>query len=445
MSYASLKFSTPVARKRGEDTAPYQRKKSATVQVIHSREDFRRMRWAQSFNGVDDSRLPGQISHVHPFRNITMFLALLAALGSLHADPLDIWHQRDSGTSTNLNAVDYSAEGFVAVGDGGIVCHSEDGTSWQRYYLAPNPNLRSVSHNKGIYCVVGDGGHIYTSLDGVVWTARTSPTSNNLTCVRWLHSRFLAGGENGTLLSSLNGVNWEVLDVGLTYPITALAYGNGVFVAAANTFSHVTSLRFSTDAINWTNDTEDLHVLYDILHHDGRFIALSIRNQVHFSTNGLDWMKTYRTGNAPYYLTALTRDHGRYIAVGGPFNFGNARIGSSADGLSWQHHPVSINQTGALRGVAAGSFSVVAVGEGGLILQSSSTFRVLPHPQIINGERHWIVHGQPGRIYRLEATTNAATGPWEDVGKDTATNDIILLRDLTSPLPPFRFYRVTTP
>jgi hypothetical protein len=416
-----------------------------TAQTGDTRPGQQRTQPAQSFNGVDDSRTAGQVLGVRPFRILPALLVLLTMLGSLHADSLDTWHQRDSGTSTNLNAVDYSAEGFVAVGDGGLVCHSEDGANWQRYYLTPNPNLRSVAHHPGLYCAVGDGGHIYTSLDGVVWTPRTSPTTNNLLCIRWLNNRFLVGGENGTLLSSPSGTAWTVLDAQTAFPITALSYGDGVYVAAAYAGSNIMPLCYSTNGMDWIIRAQDTHRFYDVLHHNNSFLALSIRNIVHRSTNGVDWTSHYRTGNAPHYLTAITRDHGRYVAVGGPYGFVNPRIASSTDGLSWQHHPVNLGVTNKLNGVAAGSFSIVAVGDNGLILQSASTFRLLPRPQLINGERHWIVHGQSGRIYHLEATTNAATGPWENVSKGTATNDIFLLRDLTSPLPPFRFYRVTTP
>jgi hypothetical protein len=369
-------------------------------------------------------------------------LACVVSAMAWAADPLDTWHQRDSGTSTNLNAVDYSAEGFVAVGNGGLVGHSEDGANWQRYFLAPYPNLRSVSHNNGLYCAVGDGGHIYTSFDGQAWTARTSPTTNNLLCIRWLNNRFLVGGENGTLLSSLNGADWTVLESGISSGLNALAFGNGLFVAASKDHGDAVPVILSTDAITWTIYPQSYFGTYDLLHHDNVFWGLSIRNQLRLSTNGTNWTMTYRTGNAPHYLTAITRDHGRYVAVGGPYGFVNPRIASSTDGLSWQHHPVNLGVTNKLNGVAAGSFSVVAVGDNGLILLSASTFRILPRPQIIDGVPHWIVHGRSGLVYHLFAASDPTTGPWVEAGKTIATNDVFTIRDLTNPLPPFRFYRV---
>lgn len=372
-------------------------------------------------------------------------LACFVSAMAWAADPLDTWHQRTSGTSANLHAVTYGAGRFVAVGQFGTLLHSTNGADWTRARENLNPTFSSVAYGAGLFVTVGEWGFIYTSTDAVNWTWRTSNTTNDLHCIRWLNDRFLIGGENGTLLSSLNGTDWTVLESGISSGIRALEYGNGIFVAVGKDQVDGVPVLRSTDAINWTNHAQGFLGTYDLCYHDNVFLMFGVRSFIYFTTNGVNWTGAYRSGDAPHYLTALTRDHVRYVAVGGPYSFANARIASSTDGLFWKHHPISPGVTNQLNDVVAGPFSVVAVGNNGLILQSASTFRLLPRPQLTNGEPHWTLHGNPGRHYRLQATTNVVAGSWEDVLQVEATNDIITLRDPTTPLPPFRFYRVATP
>lgn len=376
---------------------------------------------------------------------LLLLSACLATAKSFGADPLDTWHLRLSGTLTNLNGVDYSAGIFVAVGDGGTICRSDDGTNWTNYSVAPNPHLYSISHSNGLFAVVGEGGCIYTSPDGWQWTQQTSPTTNKLYCIRWVRDRFLAGGAGGTLLSSLNGVDWEVLNSGIPTSILALAYGNGLFMALGTRNAGSVQLSLSTDAVAWTNMPASFEEFYTLHHNGDRFVSLGFRGRTRTTTNGVDWTPYIQASATPNLLVALAHQHGRLIAVGTSNSLSGQVIFSSVDGFSWRQHPINVNHTGPLYGVAGGAWSVVAVGLNGVIVQSAPTFRLLPHPQIVEGERVWTLHGQSGRPYRFQYAPDASSGPWLDLTSFTATNDVITLRDPLPSSPTNRFYRVATP
>jgi len=99
---------------------------------------------------------------------------------------------------------------WVAVGDGGAIETSPDGTTWTARTSGTSTALNSVSyaangrgHGLGLWCAVGEDGTILSSPDGITWTAETllagADSSDDLYVVRHLGDRvgWVMGGNLG--------------------------------------------------------------------------------------------------------------------------------------------------------------------------------------------------------------------------------------------------------
>ena len=63
---------------------------------------------------------------------------------------------------------------YVAVGAGGTILASSDGTAWATQTSGTTTRLNGVSYVNSTFVAVGAGGTILTSSDGTSWTSRTS-------------------------------------------------------------------------------------------------------------------------------------------------------------------------------------------------------------------------------------------------------------------------------
>lgn len=120
-----------------------------------------------------------------------------------------------TGYAANLNNPGNPALRWVAVGAGGASVYSTDGAIWTvgnpvNSNSQANPNnhaLRSLTQVAGTFFAVGDAGTILSGTDGITWTSRTSGTINNLNGMTH-GSTYVAVGDNGTILTSPDGVTW---------------------------------------------------------------------------------------------------------------------------------------------------------------------------------------------------------------------------------------------
>jgi photosystem II stability/assembly factor-like uncharacterized protein len=100
-----------------------------------------------------------------------------------------------------------------AVGQGGLICHSEDGgKTWHKQNSGTESFLNSiyfVDNQHG--WAAGDEGVILVTQDGNNWSQQKTDTKNSLNKVRFLDINIgWAIGEHGTLLHTNNsGINWE--------------------------------------------------------------------------------------------------------------------------------------------------------------------------------------------------------------------------------------------
>ena len=65
-----------------------------------------------------------------------------------------------------------------------------------------------VQYVNRTFVAVGRGGLILTSADGTTWTSRTTYTSNDLYDVTYGNSKFVVVGNSGTSVTSSDGITW---------------------------------------------------------------------------------------------------------------------------------------------------------------------------------------------------------------------------------------------
>jgi hypothetical protein len=143
----------------------------------------------------------------------------------------------------NLKSVTYVSYQFVAVGDGGSVLTSPNGTTWTTENSGTINNLKSVAYGNNQYVALGDGGTIVTSTNGTTWTLRSSGTNYNLNFVGYINSQFVAVGDGGTILTSSDGGTWITRNSGTTRSLKSVAYSSwkGLFVAVGDSGTILTS------------------------------------------------------------------------------------------------------------------------------------------------------------------------------------------------------------
>ena len=95
-----------------------------------------------------------------------------------------------------FSGVAYGNSTFVAVGSGGTILTSTDGTTWTPRTSGTNGTFSEVIYGNSIFMAVS-GGTVFTSPDGATWTVQTYFSSNALwgqsptqtvPTLQWVHS-----------------------------------------------------------------------------------------------------------------------------------------------------------------------------------------------------------------------------------------------------------------
>ena len=178
--------------------------------------------------------------------------------------------------------VRYGGGIFVAVGTTGTgtrAAMSTDGITWTTSTTPGDLNWYGLDYANGTFVATatsGTGSRVMTSPDGINWTLRSTPADNNWVSVAYGNGVLVAVSSSGTgnrvmtsgSIDSVSiaedvdmridrpGVNWTTrVSMAGSTTYKSIAYGNGVFVAVADSgmgaggFARVMS---STDGINWT-------------------------------------------------------------------------------------------------------------------------------------------------------------------------------------------------
>jgi hypothetical protein len=265
------------------------------------------------------------------------------------------------GTS-DLNAATYGIVGgnlFMAVGAGGKIASSLDGTTWTTLNSTSSVDLNAIAFGGASYVAAGASGTILYSNDGVNWAAETSATNNPIYGLATNSaSAFVGVGASGTIVYSTNGVNWAAATSGTTNDLLAVTYGNGRYVAVGTGGTLLTS----TDAVNWTAEASNTTLnLKSIAYGTNAststtlFVAVGASGALIASTDGVTWAPY---GSLPVNNINSITFGSQFVLVGD-----SGIIYTSTTGTSWQ---VQSSGTGNnLKAVTHNAFSYSAVGASG--------------------------------------------------------------------------------
>src|SRR5262245_51262401 len=101
-------------------------------------------------------------------------LALLLMLSGRAAEPLEQWYRRSPGpTAERLFSVAHGNDNFVAVGLGGAIVSSADGTNWLSQSSRSEADLYGIAFGNGTFVAVGREGAILF-YNGLAWNGVSS-------------------------------------------------------------------------------------------------------------------------------------------------------------------------------------------------------------------------------------------------------------------------------
>jgi len=288
---------------------------------------------------------------------LALVFLLLAFQFSALAAGLDHWHWRNPLPSGNsIRGFAYGNGVLVAVGFGGTVQTSTDGTNWTVVERSFSSSLNGVVFGNGKFVAVGSKGGIYTSTDGNNWVAQSSGTTTNLLTVSHGNSTFVVGGAGGTILTSGNAVQWTLTNTGDNTDMIWSAAGNGKFIlptpppasAAAWTWPNA-KVWVSTNGSSWSLQTVagGNARLHQVAFANGKFVAIlhaftyvpvlhtSITVQfVYSSTDGVSWSQESEV--SPFYIHySLFTVNNQFAQVFAAQNAPYQSIRLSANGQVW--------------------------------------------------------------------------------------------------------------
>ncbi len=249
------------------------------------------------------------------------------------------WEVLESNTFFKLKDIASSDQGFVIVGNGGTVLTSNlDGVHWTTRNSGVSTNLNAVTWGgptgRKRYVAVGrasDWSTIIFSTDGVAWTRYNPPTTSELMDIIWDgpsgQEKYIAVGNHGTILYATNELDWNRVNPAPTNShLYAVAWGNNQYVALGSSNTVLTS----TDGITWITTGSISGPVYDLTWNGSQFVAVHGGGNVSTSPDGITW--TPRSTGINRTLSAVNWSGSRFMAVGD-----DGVIFSSQDGITW--HP----------------------------------------------------------------------------------------------------------
>ena len=376
----------------------------------------------------------------------------VASLVVLPPGPLDHWHWRNPLPQGNDLSCVASGNGvLVALGQAGarVVSH-DDGATWVSHH-AGQVETTGLAYGNGLFVAVGSEWvpaldsalpRIQTSTDGVLWTNQ-SPESRQgelIEDVAFGSGCFVAVTSTGAARRSTNGLDWTRVENAVPFGLVKVAFGNGLFVAAArDDFYGILLTAVSADGLTWSNPDhgsssyptpiafgsgnfvvtiDDNYPPYGLAYGlvskygvnwapssmatgsiqalcfgGGRFVAaahdLSVTST---STDGTHWT-THATGLAnadgdgPFRVDGLGYGGGHFVAVGD-----KGGVATSTNGETWTIRSPG-NPTN-LRGIAQGNNVRVAVGNEGLVFTSPDSLTWTRQPAPTTSNLRSIAFGQ---------------------------------------------------
>ena len=184
-----------------------------------------------------------------------------------------------------------------------------------------------------------------TVANGNNWISRTTPVDNTWTSVAYGNGLFVAVANTGTgnrVMTSPDGITWTSRSAASDDLWRSVTYANGLFVAVGESGTG-NRVMTSPDGITWTSrasavDNEWSSVTYG----NGLFVAVAetgVGNRVMTSPDGITW--TSQSSAADVTWSSVTYGNGLFVAVA-QLGTGD-RVMTSPDGVIWTPHAAAAN------------------------------------------------------------------------------------------------------
>jgi hypothetical protein len=357
------------------------------------------------------------------------------------------WAIQTRGATSDLDGLAVANGLAVAVGKNNTILTSTNGTDWVRR-VTPESEASSgwhgVGYGDGKWIVVGTSPNILVSTDGVNWETRPLGfLSNYLKSIVYANGLWVAAGVIGGVVTSVDAVTWTPVDLGYSYDLNEVTYGNGTFLIVGDHGANPAATIFtSTNGTTWANRTYfNGKNARGIAFANGKFVMCQNDGLILYATNSpatnvLVW--NYATTPEAFHdganLRGVTWSNSIWVAVGN-----DGRLLTSTNAAFWRKRvtPTSVN----LHAVRFINNTFVAVGNGGMIIQSAPLT-----PQLLaqrEGPNLRLTFSSPYEgVFKLQDTSDFT---WHDLS--LITNAIGTV-DFVVPLPPGsgeKFFRVIAP
>ena len=269
--------------------------------------------------------------------------------------------------SGTWSASTYANGRFVAVADtAGTSAYSLDGINWTAMTgLASAPFVSVASgaiSTTTYYVAIASGASsttAYVSANGTSWSAMTSLASANWSAVAYGNGRFVAVSNGTATAVSSNGTSWSIGGTVVNQFWTSIAYGTGParFVAVSGGTALSTAAAYSTDGTSWTATTLPQNAYWTgVSWGNGRFVAVAQGGQqTAYSLDGITWTTPATILPASQAWKNISYGQGTFLATSSILNpvvtgtspgsnqISLASSGGTSVGESWV--PTAVTQT----------------------------------------------------------------------------------------------------
>lgn len=280
-----------------------------------------------------------------PYRVFRPAFLAGAASGKIYAasNPADLWDEINTPVTYDILDIYSLANTFFAVGRGGTILFSENGSTWDSLASGTTNDLYAMSANGSNLIIVGQKGTLLSSNNnGVTWIDNSSSIidfyeevddtpvfksiTNNLHAVANIGTNFVAVGNGVILFSQDNGVSWEEVVVNGNIIFNDVIYTGSKFIAVGNGGI----IYISLDGVNWSSLNITHANLNGIAYTTGKIVVVGTGGSILYSADhGSTWSSA--TNSTTSNLTDITYGYNSFVAVGA-----NGIILKSINGELWQ-------------------------------------------------------------------------------------------------------------
>jgi photosystem II stability/assembly factor-like uncharacterized protein len=241
-----------------------------------------------------------------------------------------------------------AARAWIAAEDGALLVTADGGASWTLAALDTAAHLRALAGAGGVGWAVGDGGAVYGSPDGSTWTRRDAGTLRTLRAVAAVDAqRAWAAGDGGLVVATSDGGGtWSAVQTGATrlYGLHFLDASTGLAVGAAGAI-----LRTSDGGKSWSEmPSGTVAHLRALARLDAAHVWAAGQGGVivRSADGGATWQPGTTPADTPTLHALFFRDALEGWAVGE----GGAVLHSLDGGASWLREEAGV--TAVLRGLS---------------------------------------------------------------------------------------------